>query len=727
MNDTANGTANDTVNNIFTDQAYWISTDNPFDIHEVYYRFRSPLDWHLADKPAQAMLYLTADSRYKLWINGQFVARGPARCHPQSQSVDPLDVTAYLNEGANTIAIQVYQPGYSHFAYLHRGMAGMWAHLICDGESVLVSDTSWRTKLDSSFAQVVPRVSIYGTGVEDRNMTLVDDWTSVTYDDTEWASARIVASVNGYPWTDMKLRELPLLVEREHPLTLIADCYYDGWNRHDELGIHERFSKGWSDGRPFAGLPIGYEVDEEGWVSIPLASNEMAYFVYDLGRDYTFQVQIEVENGVESLCKWLYVSYAEKFRDGELVLSDPNNYCRVRLTDRFQLNDNSTQQRLEPFAMRGGRYLIIAVAGIVYPRIRFRPHVTVAEYPLEITHTLTADDPKLNKIITLCEDTFMACLQDGFVDSTWRESSQWLGDGLPQALILSSMSDDTRPIKRMIEMAAKAAYPDGILPSILPGEVHAYAVVDYNFTWVELLALYFELTEDRTFLYAMWPTLVKMLDRFDEDVNQDDLLISQPGRRLFLDWSSLSRNEPSAVYNLRYLLALHTATWLASEVNDDMESVWAYRAEQSQIAIHKAFWHKGRWYDDLTQTSYSQQAAALAILTDATREDSAYIPKIADDIVARSLESDYPLNSEVQPDKMVLASPFMHHYIFDALRNLGRNEDIIAIIRHRWGRWVEKGYPTTWENWNVDFPDGSQCHAFSAHPRYYLWKIFGDS
>ena len=722
------------MSTLFLGNAYWISTDNPFDIHEAYYRFRSPADWQLAQKPAKAMLYLTADSRYKLWINGRFVARGPARCNPHSQSVDPLDVTDYLSAGANTIAIQVYQPGYSHFAYLHRGLAGMWAHLVCDGERVLVSDTHWRTRLDPSFSQNVPRVSIYGTGVEDRNLQLADDWTASDYDDRSWAMARIVAPVNGYPWTDMRLRELPHLVEREQPMTLVADRYYGDFDQHDDMGIHELFCKGWREGQDFAELPIEYEVNDEGWVSIHLAGNELAYFVYDLGRDYTFQVQIEIENGELSQCEWLYISYAEKFRDGELVLSDPDNYCHVRLTDRFRLilHDELTQphegqtgpsitrQIIEPFAMRGGRYLVIALSGSPVPHLRFRPHAIVAEYPLAINRMLTVDDPKLAQIVTLCENTFFACLQDGFVDSTWRESSQWLGDGLPQALILSSMSDDTRPIKQIIGMAAEAAYPDGILPSILPGEVHAYAVADYNFTWIELLALHFELTNDVDFLSEMWPTLVKMLDRFLQDVNEEGLIMSQPGRRLFLDWSSISRSEPSAVYNLRYLLALQTATWMASEINDGIGGQWALQAERVQQAIYTAFWHEGKLYDDKARTSYSQQAAALALLTDATSGEASHV---ADEIVARSLESDYPLNSEVNPDKMVLASPFMHHYIFEALQNLGRHDDVIAIIRHRWGRWVDEGYPTTWENWNVDFPDGSQCHAFSAHPRYHLWKI----
>ncbi|MFN2166508.1 MAG: hypothetical protein ACK2U9_09640, partial [Anaerolineae bacterium] len=73
--------------------------------------------------------------------------------------------------------------------------------------------------------------------------------------------------------------------------------------------------------------------------------------------------------------------------------------------------------------------------------------------------------------------------------------------------------------------------------------------------------------------------------------------------------------------------------------------------------------------------------------------------------------------------RMVLASPFMHHYVFEALRRYGRNREVVEIVRRRWGRWTRAGYPTAWENWSVDFPDGSQCHAFAAHPRYHLAEI----
>jgi len=124
-------------------------------------------------------------------------------------------------------------------------------------------------------------------------------------------------------------------------------------------------------------------------------------------------------------------------------------------------------------------------------------------------------------------------------------------------------------------------------------------VVDYNFTWVELLQLYHTLTCDRAFVASMWPTLTAMLDRFHRDVSGDGLLISQRGRRLFLDWAPLSRGEPSAAYNLRYLLALRAAIALAEEIDpytqdarrstkDDAPSSIVYRLSSKTRALPRA-------------------------------------------------------------------------------------------------------------------------------------------
>ncbi len=207
---------------LFPPQAVWIGSAHPFDLHEVYLDFRSPAAWTLARLPAHAELRITADSRYRLWLNGEFVGRGPGRCYPWRQSVDCIDVTAYLRAGANTIAVQVYQPGYSHFAYVHRGAAGLLASA-CGGRGARCSIRAsiWRVRRNPSFAELVPRVSIYGSGVELRDLTLDDDWIAPAYDAAQWATPRVVAPLGGAPWVGMQARELPLLVEHEQPLTLL--------------------------------------------------------------------------------------------------------------------------------------------------------------------------------------------------------------------------------------------------------------------------------------------------------------------------------------------------------------------------------------------------------------------------------------------------------------------------------------------------------------------------
>jgi hypothetical protein len=186
---------------VFPPTAFWIGSAHPFDLHEAYLCFRSPRGWCLNHLPAQAHLFITADSRYRLWVNGHFVARGPARCWPHAQSVDQLDLTPYLQIGPNVLAVQVYQPGYSHFAYVHRGAAGFLAHLVCDGQTTLVTDTAWRTCRDPSYHDGVPRLSIYQAGVEDRDLRLAAEWMWPGYDDTAWPAARIVATVGDAPWT----------------------------------------------------------------------------------------------------------------------------------------------------------------------------------------------------------------------------------------------------------------------------------------------------------------------------------------------------------------------------------------------------------------------------------------------------------------------------------------------------------------------------------------------
>jgi hypothetical protein len=692
----------------FPPEATWIGSDHPFDLQEAYLRLRSPAGWRLAHLPQKAELFITADSRYKLWVNGGFVARGPARTFPQYQAVDRLDITAHLTTPENCLAVQVYQPGYSHFAYVHRGAAGLLACLVCDGTVDLVTRTDWRVRRDESFSPQVPRISIYGSGVEERDLRLAERWLNPDFDDRYWPTARLVTPVGGWPWTALRPRGVPLLEERELPAALL-ETRIGPQPASDQPDPHQALREGWSTAKPVTMAP-----DDHGWHSPQLAAGEAAYWLFDLGRDHTCQGWAEIKGagGQEQLS----ISYAEKRRQGQLILPDPQTYCRVRLTDRFRLRPGD--QVAETFTMRGGRYLLWQLIGPSGSGFRFRPQVRVAEYPLKVTRPLETSDELLVQIIHICETTVGACLQDGFVDCVWRESSQWLGDALPQSLALWAMTDDIRPLRQIIVMAAQGAYPDGILPSVVPGEVHAYTIVRYNFMWVELLHFYRQISGDDRLIRQLWPTLQRMLATVNRFRTDGNLLYNPPGRRFYVDWSSTSQDDPHVVYNLHFILALQKAGQLAAALDLTTDANrWQAWARDLQVTVRQAFLHHNCWTDDLQGSTYSQLAAALAILTQTAEPGER--PALLDAIASRSLDT----ADENPPGRMVLASPFMHHYLFEALRQEGRFEQVVDIIRFRWGRWAKAGFPTTWENWDVDFPDGSQCHSFSAHPRYHLAEI----
>lgn len=697
--------------------AYWIGSPHPFDLHETYVWFRHRWD-HAGGR---ASLSVTADSRYRLWLNGEPIGRGPARSWPQHHTLDVYDLSGLLRHGANTLAVQVYQPGYSHFAYVHRGALGLLAWLDVDGVRVWGTDPDWRAQRDPSFKADVARVSIYGSGVEIRDLRLSPGCERPEFDDSNWPPARIVAEVGAPPWDRPTPRRLPLLAEHVIALTPVAarravtpdrsgpdasgpDMSDPDASGPDVSGQHQRLRDAW-----LTGVPI--ELSSR----VEINSGQSEAWCVDLGHSQVGQGVLHVAGAAGG--ERVLIGYAEKLRDGALVFSDPATYCRVQLTDAFTLRPG--EQTLETFSLRGGRYIVFAVEGPARLGLRFSARLS--RYPLAWrpeTEAWLADpagDVELQAIGRMCATTLTACLADGFIDCPWREGAQWVGDALAQAYGLWALSPDLRPLEQVIAQAAQGAYADGVLATVLPSEAHAYAVLDYNFTWVELLETHRAFSGSIEQTRAHWATLVRMLARFACDLGSDGLLRSQPGRRLFLDWSPVSRAEPSAIYNLHYLLALQTAARLAEAVGEPAAAeAWRTQATALAATTRGAFWRDGRWHDDLAGTTASQLAAALAVLTGCATETEA--DTVLDAVVARSLD----LRDGSVPGALVLASPFRHQHILMALRARGRRADAVAVIRARWGRWARAGEATTWENWDVSFPDGSVCHAFSAHVLYDL-------
>ncbi len=89
--------------------ATWIWFPSGRTLANTFVLFRRELT--LPARPQRAAGWITADSRYRLTVNGQRVQWGPAPCDPRSLDVDPVDLTHFLRPGANVLGVEVLYYG----------------------------------------------------------------------------------------------------------------------------------------------------------------------------------------------------------------------------------------------------------------------------------------------------------------------------------------------------------------------------------------------------------------------------------------------------------------------------------------------------------------------------------------------------------------------------------------------------------------------------------------
>src|SRR5688572_5624355 len=95
------------LNNIW--KAQWISVPNEPSKEYGIYHFRKSFE--LANKPASFIIHVSADNRYKLFVNEQLVSLGPARSDMFYWNFETVDIAPYVTTGKNIIAAVVWNEG----------------------------------------------------------------------------------------------------------------------------------------------------------------------------------------------------------------------------------------------------------------------------------------------------------------------------------------------------------------------------------------------------------------------------------------------------------------------------------------------------------------------------------------------------------------------------------------------------------------------------------------
>jgi len=191
--------------------AKWIWLPKVSRLNNVYACFRKTFT--LKSPPKSAPLNITADSRYEVFVNGQWLGHGPARAFHNPWPVDQYDIAHLLKPGKNVIAILVHHIGISTFQYIHSDKPGVIAEAQIDRLRI-ATDKSWKCIEHTGYAWPTPHISCQQGWEEQFDARIAPGaphvWSANDFDDRKWPSARIAPSDH----KEFEPRDIPFLTRQ---------------------------------------------------------------------------------------------------------------------------------------------------------------------------------------------------------------------------------------------------------------------------------------------------------------------------------------------------------------------------------------------------------------------------------------------------------------------------------------------------------------------------------
>ncbi len=677
---------------------------------------------------------VSADSRYRLYVNGRYVGRGPPRSVPPWQYYDVYDLSGELRRGVNVVAALVHHYGESTGQYiLGRGgfIFQMEVELAGGGRLLVKTDRTWRVARARAWRQDTPRINgalgfveVYDAREEPLG------WKDVDFDDSAWEEPVVIADGERTtppvrPWLKMVPRDIPPLLEAEvFPVSVVEVGEVPDQEPRwlEETGVAEQMAM--DIHLPLrAGRVKNVEalLREEGAAVIENPSDSVegpfeglrnVYVVVDFGREVTGHPRVTLEGVAGAI---LDVGYSERLISGRL----PPILQGVRYADRYVMRDGP--QTWEVFEMKGLRYMQLVFRNLYGP-VRVRSvSLNFSSYPVGGRGSFRCSDDLLNRIWEVSRYSLQLCMHDAYVDCPWREQQQWVGDARVQALVNYAAYGDTRLVAKLLRQVAQAQREDGMTTSTAAsrGSTAGGFLADYCLAWVMMIGDYHLYTGDEGPVRELYPHVVRALAWFKGRLDGHGLLNEVP--RFLIDWANLDRRGENTALNCLYLNALRAAADMARTVGEeDQAAEWEGLATRVGEGINRRLWsaERGVYVDCSVEGELSdrvsQHANALALLYDVAP------PERHQGILSQVLDGGRGV---------VETEPFFTHYLLGALFRVGEDRRAVDLIRQKWGSMVARGATTTWEEWNywgtkrsgrwIPRPR-SLCHAWGASPAYQL-------
>lgn len=690
-------------------KARWIWPDNHhWNLHNCYALFRK--ECQLKTVPKKALLHITADQSYQLYINGHYICRGPARGFQKTWPFDSVNVAEWLRPGKNLIAVRAHNPGFSNFQYVHQGYAGLLVAAKW-GKTVLTSNSTWKGRRQTGVRNDTVPTSLQLFSQEVIDLRLEDpDWMLPEYDDSQWDSPICQVAWNAMPWYSLQARGMPMLDESELQIGQVIGQASGRSAPHYQTTMnlaHTRFDEG-LEHQPC-------QADANEFTFQKSAKNTWRSRLIDLGKLHVASVQLEITGATGG--EIVETHHYEMIDSATLCPDyDPEAHCRMAFSNRLVCRQGSNQHSFfHPF---GFRYMIVTVRDNKSP-ITIKPSLRNALHPVQRKGSFTSSDTRLNDIWETCAWTQQICSMDAFVDTPYREQAQWWGDARVQAWNTFHLTGDTDLFQRGIQQIAAQTTPDGVTYGHAPTMAHRCILPDFTLVWMLTLWDFYWQTGSLAPFRQHQSVIQKALEYFEDWTDPETGLLRYDHRFwLFLDWTDIHKEGCSSVYSLWYLHALNRLEQMYSLIGDTTSATTCHKkATRLRKHLRKLINRDGLMQDGYTEngdlvSETSVHAQTLALLTQLSPKNE---KKMLEQRLLPYVRGE--LQTTIQP------SAYWITYIYTELSQRGYGAEILNDIRKRWAPMVEHG--TTWENFSPRRSHESFSHAWSAHPLFHCMQILG--
>ena len=362
-----------------------------------------------------------------------------------------------------------------------------------------------------------------------------------------------------------------------------------------------------------------------------------------------------------------------------------------------------------------GRYVEIVVETVEDPLTLAGLTFVEDRYPYEDASEFAASDPRLARVKRLGFRTLQMCAHETTMDCPFYEQLQYVGDTRLQCLVAYVAQDDDRLARQALLAFDRSRDPDGLTRSRYPSRIRQ-TIPTFSLWWVAMVHDFALWRGDLAFVKGLMPGVRAVLDAYRRNVDADGVYHALEGWN-FTDWVPAWKDgaPAGAHWGVSGVLNLHLAlvARLAAELEEWMgepEMAARHRKLHDRVlnAAETRFWspERGLYADDLDRAHWSEHAQCLALLAGAKHGEAA----------VRRLTEPSPLG-EGGAGALAQTTVYFDHYLFEAMGRIGRADVVLA----RMGLWyglLDQGLKTVVE---MPEPTRSDCHAWGAHPIFHLY------